>query len=153
MNTEAFSWYAAADVIRSTLPREDNYVRVEIPTVATIKSTIFWAATTCNSKCTRTGTYLHGVTTQKIVLLIVEDLKSNSHPLCGSYSTQRPRSRIKKAMLLCPLWYVSGPVFCFLLVSCLVYSSTLKMEAIRSSRTLVHIYRTTWHYNTEARTL
>jgi hypothetical protein len=34
----------------------------------------------------------------------------------------------------------------FLLVSCLAYSSTLKMEAVCSSETSVDVYRTRWRY-------
>jgi hypothetical protein len=34
----------------------------------------------------------------------------------------------------------------FTIVSCLAYSSTLKMEAICSSETWVYFQRTTWHY-------
>jgi hypothetical protein len=37
--------------------------------------------------------------------------------------------------------------------SCLAYSSTLKMEATRSSETSVDFYRTTWRYIPEDRTL
>jgi hypothetical protein len=33
---------------------------------------------------------------------------------------------------------------CFMLVSCLAYSSTLKMEVICSSETLVDFQQTTW---------
>jgi hypothetical protein len=40
---------------------------------------------------------------------------------------------------------------CFLLVSCLAYSSTLKMEAICSSEMLIGFYRTTWYYTQEDR--
>jgi hypothetical protein len=35
---------------------------------------------------------------------------------------------------------------CFLIVSCLTYSSSLKMEAALSSETPVDFYRTTWRY-------
>jgi hypothetical protein len=41
----------------------------------------------------------------------------------------------------------------FMLVSCLVYSSTLKMEATCSSVTSVDFRRITWHYIPEERTL
>jgi hypothetical protein len=44
----------------------------------------------------------------------------------------------------------SGWKFClspaFTLVSCLAYSSTLKMEAVCFSKTVVDFQRTTWHY-------
>jgi hypothetical protein len=40
-----------------------------------------------------------------------------------------------------------------LLVSCLAYSSTLKIEAIRSSETSVDFYRTTTRYDYEYRSL
>jgi hypothetical protein len=40
-----------------------------------------------------------------------------------------------------------------MLVSCLVYSSTLKIEAIRSSELSVHFHRNTWRYIPEERTL
>jgi hypothetical protein len=39
------------------------------------------------------------------------------------------------------------------LVSCLAYSSTLKIEATCSSETSVHFQWTTWHYISEHRTL
>jgi hypothetical protein len=39
-----------------------------------------------------------------------------------------------------------GFAACFRLVSCLVYSSTLKMEAICSSEKSVHFHRITCHY-------
>jgi hypothetical protein len=42
---------------------------------------------------------------------------------------------------------------CFMLVSCLTYSSTLKMDAICSSETCVEFHRTTRHYIPEGRTL
>jgi hypothetical protein len=35
---------------------------------------------------------------------------------------------------------------CFILVSCLAYSSTLKMEATYPSETLIDSQRITWHY-------
>jgi hypothetical protein len=41
---------------------------------------------------------------------------------------------------------------CFALGSCLAYSSTLKMEATRSSETSVDFHRTTRRYNPEVRT-
>jgi hypothetical protein len=41
---------------------------------------------------------------------------------------------------------------CFMLVSCLAYSSTLKMEKICSSETLVDFHRITWCYIPEHRT-
>jgi hypothetical protein len=40
------------------------------------------------------------------------------------------------------------PSFCFMLVSCLAYSSSLKIEVTRSS----YFRRTTWRYFSEART-
>jgi hypothetical protein len=42
---------------------------------------------------------------------------------------------------------------CFMLIACLAYSSTLKMEATCSSKTLVDSQWTTWHYIPEDRTL
>jgi hypothetical protein len=42
--------------------------------VATMNSTIFWVVTTC----TRYSTYLHGVTTLKIVLLIVNPVRTSN---------------------------------------------------------------------------
>jgi hypothetical protein len=42
---------------------------------------------------------------------------------------------------------------CFMLVSCLAYSSTLKMEATCSSEMSVDFQRTIWHYIPEYRTL
>jgi hypothetical protein len=42
---------------------------------------------------------------------------------------------------------------CFLLVSCLAYSLTVKMETICSSETSVDFHRTTWRYIPEDRTL
>jgi hypothetical protein len=41
----------------------------------------------------------------------------------------------------------------FPLTACLAYSSTLKMEATRSSKTSVDFQTTTWRYNPEVRTL
>jgi hypothetical protein len=48
-------------------------------------------------------------------------------------------------------WLILEPVFT--LVSCTVYSSTLKMEAIFSSETSVGFQRTTWLYIPESSTL
>jgi hypothetical protein len=48
---------------------------------------------------------------------------------------------------------LGGFATCFMLVSCLAYSVTLKMEATCSSKTLVDFQRTTWHYIPEDRTL
>jgi hypothetical protein len=42
---------------------------------------------------------------------------------------------------------------CFTLVSCLAYSSTLKMAATCSSETSVDFQRITWRYIPEDRTL
>jgi hypothetical protein len=42
---------------------------------------------------------------------------------------------------------------CFMLVSCLVYSSTLKMDVTCSSETTADIQQTTWHYIPEKRNL
>jgi hypothetical protein len=42
---------------------------------------------------------------------------------------------------------------CFTLLSCLSYSSTLKMEALCSSETSIEFQRTTWRYIREERTL
>jgi hypothetical protein len=42
---------------------------------------------------------------------------------------------------------------CFILVSCFAYSSTLKMEMMWPSETLVDFLQTTWHYCPEDRTL
>jgi hypothetical protein len=42
---------------------------------------------------------------------------------------------------------------CFMLVSCLAYSSTLKMEAICSSKTYVVLQMSTWRYIPEGRKL
>jgi hypothetical protein len=42
---------------------------------------------------------------------------------------------------------------CFMLVSCLAYSSTLKMEAICSSKMQDEFQRTAQHYIPESRTL
>jgi hypothetical protein len=42
---------------------------------------------------------------------------------------------------------------CFMLVSCLAYSSTLKREVICSSETPVDFQRTTWRYIPKVRTL
>jgi hypothetical protein len=42
---------------------------------------------------------------------------------------------------------------CLMLVYCLVYSSILKMEAVRSSETSLEFYRTTQRYNKEYHTL
>jgi hypothetical protein len=44
-------------------------------------------------------------------------------------------------------------MWCFTLVSCLAYSSILKMETIFSSETSVHFQRTTRRYVPEDRTL
>jgi hypothetical protein len=44
-------------------------------------------------------------------------------------------------------------VVCLLLVSCLPYISSLRIEAIRSSETSVHFHRTTQRYCSQARTL
>jgi hypothetical protein len=41
---------------------------------------------------------------------------------------------------------------CFTLVSCFTYSSTLKMDAARSSETSVNFERTTWRYIPDDRT-
>jgi hypothetical protein len=49
-------------------------------------------------------------------------------------------------------WMVSLLAICFLLVSCLAYSLTLKMETICSSETLGFFW-TTWCYNPEDCTL
>jgi hypothetical protein len=42
---------------------------------------------------------------------------------------------------------------CFVLISCMANSSSLKMEAIRSSETSVNFHRTTWRYIPEGRSL
>jgi hypothetical protein len=42
---------------------------------------------------------------------------------------------------------------CFILVSCLAYSLTLKMRATCSSEMLVDLHLATWHYIPEDRTL
>jgi hypothetical protein len=44
-------------------------------------------------------------------------------------------------------------VTCFTLVSCLAYSSTLKLEVTRSFETWVDFKRTTWRYISEDRSL
>jgi hypothetical protein len=46
-----------------------------------------------------------------------------------------------------------GFAACFMLVSCLAYSMTLKMEATCSSETLVDFQMTMWHCISEDRTL
>jgi hypothetical protein len=50
-----------------------------------------------------------------------------------------------------PLFYswLTLLVTCFLLVSCLVYSLTVKMEAVYFSEMLVNFYRNTWHHISE----
>jgi hypothetical protein len=55
-----------------------------------------------------------------------------------------------------PVPFLTRPtllVACFMLVYCLAYSSTLKMEAICSSETSVYFHRTTRRYMPEDRTL
>jgi hypothetical protein len=44
---------------------------------------------------------------------------------------------------------VGFEVVCFLLVTCLAYSSTLKMEEEHSFKTLVKLYWTVWHHISE----
>lgn len=38
---------------------------------------------------------------------------------------------------------------CFMVISCLVYSSALEMKVIYTSETLVGFQQTSWHYITE----
>jgi hypothetical protein len=64
----------------------------------------------------------------------------SSIPSCLLYNPKFPAS-----------WLLSLPTV-FMLVSSLAYS-TLKMEAICSSKTSVHFQRTTWHYIPEGSTL
>jgi hypothetical protein len=54
-----------------------------------------------------------------------------------------------KSVIFCDI----NQAACFMLVSCLAYSSILKMEAIRSSETSIDFHRTTRHYIREDRTL
>jgi hypothetical protein len=42
---------------------------------------------------------------------------------------------------------------CILLVACLAYFSTLKMDAVYSSEMSVNFYQTTWHHIPEDSTL
>jgi hypothetical protein len=55
-------------------------------------------------------------------------------------------------ILVSHVWFILYTV-CFLVLSCLVHSSTLKTEAVCSSETSVDFYQTTWHYTPEDSTL
>jgi hypothetical protein len=70
--------------------------------------------------------------------------------LCGLVQAFRRNISPKSSRSRCKITrtqHDSGSnLTCFLMVSCLSYSSTLKMEAVRSSETLVNFYRTIWRY-------
>jgi hypothetical protein len=89
----------------------------EVLTAVVMKSSIFWHITSCSS------------------------LKVNRH-FGGTYYLHLQGQRISQEISTNETLFVT----CFMLVSCLAYSSTLKMEVICSSETSVDFQRITWRY-------
>jgi hypothetical protein len=71
-------------------------------------------------------------------------LWSAGHELITAVTTKS--AAIFWGMTLCTLVYISRAASCFLLVTCLTFSSTLKTEAVHSSETPVNLHQTTWRH-------
>jgi hypothetical protein len=72
-----------------------------------------------------------------------------SQPICGTISASEGGDWVRMTKETCHRTAGLGRtlfVACFMLVTCLAFSSTLKMQAIYSSETIADLQRTTWHY-------
>jgi hypothetical protein len=84
---------------------------------------------------------------KKKTAVISNKIKSN---VLGYNTVQSVKSQPTFRSNIYPL---SFPVACFMLLSCLAYSSNLKVEVRCSFERQVHFQRIIWHYNPGNRTL
>jgi hypothetical protein len=98
-----------------------------------------------------------------IVLCLTDFVASFTCDICITFQDGKANSKTLQefwGITLCSPVKVNWTLPCtallfawFMMVSCLIYSSNLKMEATCSSVTSVDFHRTTWHYIPEDRTL
>lgn len=72
---------------------------------------------------------------EQYLLLGCNGVQPGRSPQMSQRNILLPSSRLK-----------SSPSNCFILVSCLTYSLTLRVEVVSSSQMLVDFYWTIWHY-------
>jgi hypothetical protein len=97
------------------------YIRFEVLTAVVMNSSILWDVIPCNP------------------LKVNERFGSTRHLHLQSGRLSQARTRLKQVATRA----------CFMLVSYMIYSSTLKMEATCPSETPVDFYEATQHYNPE----
>lgn len=86
----------------------------------------------------------HRLTFKFGVLTVVTVMSTIFWDGASSSGLESKQARSEKKTASCVSHIFLTQLFYFLLVACLIYSLTLKMEAVSSSATLVNFYWTTW---------